>query len=367
MTGAASPGLPFGGVTGSRRVLVFVGAGGVGKTTLSAATAVRAARAGLRVACLTIDPAHRLAESLGVAPGAFCGALEEITDRLGPGVAPGGRLAFGMLDPKEVFDRFVTERASSPERARRILDNRLYRYVSGSLSGMHEYMALEKLCELRNDPDVDLVVLDTPPTANAIDFFTAPRRMIDALDGPMIRVMRRAYSAPGRFGLDVVGRWARASLRAISKVIGGELLEEVMGFVDALSDLFGSFSERAACVEKALHGSDVAFCLVATPDKATMRETREFRQRLHALGLRVSVVALNRCHAPGSSPPPPGEPLAAEIAAVNAGWDAAFERERARVAEVRDGWDGLELVRVVPLMPENATRIDALDAIAAHL
>jgi anion-transporting ArsA/GET3 family ATPase len=367
MSGGPRARLPFEGVAESRRVLVFVGAGGVGKTTLSAATAVRAARAGLKVACLTIDPAHRLAESLGVAPGAFRGALEEITDRLGPGVAEGGRLAFGMLDPKEVFDRFVTERASSPERARRILDNKLYRYVSGSLSGMQEYMALEKLCELRNDPEVDLVVLDTPPTANAIDFFTAPRRMIDALDGPMIRVMRRAYGAPGRLGLDLVGRWARASLRAISNVTGGELLEEVMGFVDALSDLFGSFSERASSVEKALHGRDVAFCLVATPDKATMRETREFRQRLRALGLGVSVVVFNKCHAPKSVPPPESAPHAAAIAPVNAEWDAASERERARVEEVRGGWDGLEQIRVVPLMPDNATRIEALDAIAAHL
>ncbi len=355
------------GPTDGRRVIVFVGAGGAGKTTLSAATAVQAARAGRRVACLTIDPARRLAESLGVSPEADRGALQEITDRLGPSVAPGGRLAFGMLDPKDVFDRFVTERASSPEKARRILGNKLYRYVSGSLSGMHEYMALEKLCELRNDPAVDLIVLDTPPTANAIDFFTAPRRMIDALDGPMIRVMRRAYGAPGHFGLDLVGRWARASLRAISKVIGGELLEEVMGFVDALSDLFGSFSERASSVEKVLHGRDVAFYLVTTPDKATMRETREFRQRLRSLGLAVSVVVFNRCHAPRAAAIPPSAPHAPEIAALNAEWDAAFERERVRIEEVRDGWDGLDGIRVVQLIPDSATRLEALDAIARHL
>jgi anion-transporting ArsA/GET3 family ATPase len=368
MTDAAANGADLlGGIAGRSRVLVFVGAGGAGKTTLSAATAVRAARAGRRVACLTIDPARRLAQSLGVSPSADRGKLQEITARLGADVAPGGRLTFGMLDPKEVFDQFVIERASSPEKAKSILGNKLYRYISGSLSGMQEYMALEKLCELRNDPEVDLIVLDTPPTANAIDFFTAPRRMIDALDGPMIRVMRRAYGASGHLGLDLVGRWARASLRAMSKVIGGELLEEVMGFVDALSDLFGSFSERASSVESVLHGRDVAFCLVATPDKATMRETREFRQRLHALGLAVSVVVFNRCHAPRSAPAPVSHACAAEIAALDAGWDAAFEREAIRIREVRDGWDGLDAIRVVPIVPENATRIEALDALARHL
>ena len=350
-----------------RRVIVFVGAGGVGKTTLSAAAAVRSAREGRRVACLTIDPARRLAESLGVTSYAARGELNEITGMLGDGVAPGGRLAFGMLDPKETFNKFVLERSSTPERAQRILDNRLYRYVSSSLSGMHEYMALEKLCEIRNRSDVDVIVLDTPPTANAIDFFTAPRRMMAALDGPLVRVMRRAYAGPGRLGFDLVGRWARAVLRAISKVTGGELLDEMMGFVDALSDLFGSFSERATAIEQALHGDDVAFCLVTTPDKATMRETREFRQRLSALGLFVSAVVFNRCHAPRAPEPPPGAPCASEIAMLNAEWNAAFDREAERITEVRDGWDGLEAVGVVPLMPDDATRLAALDALAAHL
>jgi anion-transporting ArsA/GET3 family ATPase len=354
-------------VARARRVLVFVGAGGVGKTTLSAAAAVRAARAGRRVACLTIDPARRLADSLGVASYSARGELNEITATLGDGVAPGGSLAFGMLDPKETFDRFVSERASSPERGERILQNRLYRYVSGSLSGMHEYMALEKLCEIRNRPDVDLVVLDTPPTANAIDFFTAPRRMIAALDGPLVRAMRRAYSGPGRLGLDLAGRWTRAVLRAISKVTGGELLDEMMGFVDALSDLFGSFSERAAAIEKVLRGADVACILVTTLDKATLREAREFRQRLAGMGLAVAAVVFNRCHAPRAADPPADLPEAAAIAALNAGWNAAFDREAERMAEVQGGWDGLEAIGVVPLMPTAATRLAALDAIAAHL
>ena len=161
-----------------RHVVVCVGAGGVGKTTLAAAMAVKAARSGRRVVCLTIDPARRLADSLGVTPETQTGTIKDITNILDKDVEPGGSLSFGMLDPKETFARIVEQRTSSPAAASRILNNKLYRYVSGSLSGMQEYMALEQLLTIRNDKDVDLIVLDTPPTSNAIDFFTAPSRRV---------------------------------------------------------------------------------------------------------------------------------------------------------------------------------------------
>jgi anion-transporting ArsA/GET3 family ATPase len=352
-----------------KRVLICVGAGGTGKTTLAAALAVRAARSGRRVACLTIDPARRLADSLGVGADELDGGLTDITERLGSEHRSGGRLSFGMLDPKETFNAFVRRRASSTETAERILDNKLYRYVSGSLSGMHEYMALEKLCELRNDDQIELVVLDTPPTANALDFFTAPRRMVEALDGKLVRVMRRAYGGPGRVGIDLVGRWARAVLRAISRVTGAELLGEMMGFVDALSDLFGSFAERARAVEEVLRGGDVAFCLITTPDKSTLREARQFRQRLFELGLVVDVVAFNRAHWPQADAPPPelDAGLVAELEPLTREWNADHERERVLVDQVRAAWAGLEAVVVVPLLPEGAVRIDSLDRIGSYL
>jgi anion-transporting ArsA/GET3 family ATPase len=351
------------------RIAICCGAGGVGKTTLAAAIAVRAARDGRRVACLTIDPARRLADSLGVAATDLNAGLIDITEQLRGPIRPPGRLSFGMLDPVETFNAFVRERSSSPEKAERILDNKLYRYVSGSLSGMQEYMALEKLCEIRNDPEVELVVLDTPPTANAIDFFTAPGRMVEALDGTLVRVMRRAYGGPGKFGLDLVGRWASAVLKTIGRVTGAELLGEMMSFVDALSDLFGSFSERAAAVEQVLRGGAVCFCLITTPDGATLRETREFRQRLAQLGLAVDAVVFNRAHWPSAEDPPPSLPaeVTREIERVNRRWNVAHEREADLIRRVREGWDGLSSVSVVPLLPGGATRVDSLELIGGYL
>jgi anion-transporting ArsA/GET3 family ATPase len=356
-------------LVGRCRIAICVGAGGVGKTTIAAAIAVRAARDGRRVACLTIDPARRLADSLGVSSDDLRTGLRDITELLGEPVRSGGRLSFGMLDPVETFNEFVRGRASSPEKAERILRNKLYRYISGSLSGMQEYMALEKLCEIRNDPDVELTVLDTPPTANAIDFFTAPGRMVEALDGALVRVMRRAYGGPGRVGLDLVGRWASAVLKTIGRVTGAELLGEMMGFVDALSDLFGSFSERAGVVERVLRGGEVVFCLITTPDSATLREAREFRQRLAQLGLRVDAVVFNRAHWPRADAPPIRLPDAAanELRALNERWNSSCDREAALVRRVREGWDGLAAVGLVPLLPEGATRVSSLTRIGGYL
>jgi anion-transporting ArsA/GET3 family ATPase len=366
---SAAPTETIGDLIDSSRIAICVGAGGVGKTTLAAAIAVRAARSGRRVACLTIDPARRLADSLGVSSTDLDTGLRDITELLHEPVARGGRLSFGMLDPVETFNQFVREQASSPAKAERILGNKLYRYISGSLSGMQEYMALEKLCEIKNDDDVELVVLDTPPTANAIDFFTAPGRMVEALDGTLVRVMRRAYGGPGRVGLDLVGRWASAVLKTIGRVTGAELLREMMGFVDALSDLFGSFSERANAVEQVLRGGEVAFCLITTPDKATLRETRQFRQRLAQLGLAVDAVVFNRAHWPRADDPPPGTSRAVvrEVSEVNRAWNEAHESEAALVKRVREAWDGLAAVAVVPLLPDGATRVASLERIGTYL
>ncbi|MDD5307307.1 MAG: ArsA-related P-loop ATPase [Deltaproteobacteria bacterium] len=352
-----------------RRVIVCAGAGGVGKTTLAAAMSVRAARAGRRVACLSIDPARRLADNLGVAHGDEGAGPRDITGLLGGRVENGGRLSFGMLDAERAFATLVRDRASSPAVADRILRNKLYRYLSGSLSGVQEYMALEQLSAIKEDPDVELVVLDTPPTVNALDFFTSPRRMVDALDGPLVRVMRRAYGGPGRIGFDLVGRWAGAVLKAMGRFTGGELLNEMMSFVDALSDLFGSFAERARVVESALRGKDVAFCLVATADNPTVRETREFRNRLAQLGLAVNAVVFNRVHAPHADDPPAGlQGRAAEvIRSLNAEWNEASRMEGAVMQRVKDAWEGLDAVVAVPLLPEGADRIEALDGIGAHL
>jgi anion-transporting ArsA/GET3 family ATPase len=356
-------------ILSKKRIIVCVGAGGVGKTTLAASIAVRSARAGRRVTCLTIDPARRLADSLGVTSGSPKEKTKDITEILGQEMEPGGRLSFGMLDPKETFAEIVRMRASSPRAAERILKNKLYRYVSGSLSGMHEYMALERLQAVRIDPDVQLIVLDTPPTTNAIDFFTAPRRMTEALNGRLVGIMRRAYGGATRTGFDFLGRWASAVLRVLSQFTGIELLNEIMAFVDALSDLFGSFSDRAKSVEKVLHGDDVAFCLVATPDKATLRETRDFHDRLSGLGLAVDAVVFNRAHWPRAEDPPKDldEKTREKILEINSSWNQAHDFEQEIVMRVRKAWEGLGAVIVVPQIPQGANRVESLDQLGEYL
>lgn len=352
-----------------RRTAICIGAGGVGKTTLSAAVAVGAARSGRRTVCLTIDPARRLADSLGVSGAGIGNSVRDVTDIVGIDSSKGGRLSFGMLDPGETFAEIVRLNASSKKVADQIMGNRLFRYISGSLSGVQEYMALEKLSSLREDPSTDLIVLDTPPTESAVDFFTAPNRIVEALDGELVRVMRRAYRGAGKPGFDLFGRWASVVLKTMTRITGADLFDEMVGFVDALSDLFGSFAKRARSVEKVLQSDDVAFLLVTSPDRGTVRETRELKQRLSQIGLAVDAVIFNRAHWPKAGDPPLRlDPESfEETKRLNRAWNEAFERESHLIDRVRVGWEGLEAVSVVPIIPSGAPRIEALDRIWNHL
>ncbi|HEY6879979.1 MAG TPA: ArsA-related P-loop ATPase, partial [Polyangiales bacterium] len=232
-------------VLAKHRVVVCVGSGGVGKTTTSAALALYAALGGKRVLCLTIDPAKRLANSLGletmtteeqlVAPVLFERA----------GLTVQGSLSAMMLDTKRTFDEIVLRYASSPERAKRIFDNKLYQYISTSLAGTQEYMAMEKLYSVRQSKNYDLIVLDTPPTTNALDFLDAPEKLIDAIDSPAIRWFMQAFGGAGKFGFSLFNRGAQMVLKGLSKFTGGEFLESVAQFIGDINDLFGGFSERA--------------------------------------------------------------------------------------------------------------------------
>jgi len=182
----------------SRRVILCVGSGGVGKTTTTAALGLAAAALGKRALCLTIDPAHRLAESLGLSQ------MMTEAQRIDParleqaGVVVRGSLTVMMLDTKSTFDELIARHASSPEVRDRILQNKLYRHISTSLAGTQEYMAMEKLHALKKDPRWDLIVVDTPPTSNALDFLDAPDRMIDALDSAVLRWLSGAFQTSGK-------------------------------------------------------------------------------------------------------------------------------------------------------------------------
>jgi anion-transporting ArsA/GET3 family ATPase len=281
-------------VVASHRVVVCVGSGGVGKTTTSAALALHAALLGKRVLCLTIDPAKRLASSMGL--GAMTMEEQLVPPQLlaDAGLSTTGTLSAMMLDTKRTFDDLVQRYASSPERAKRILDNRLYQYVSTSLAGTQEYMAMEKLHYVREHKDYDLIVLDTPPTTNALDFLDAPNRLVDTIDSPAMRWFMQAFGGAGKFGLGLMGRGASLVLKGLAKFTGGEFLESVAQFITDLNDLFGGFTERARKVSAALRSEEVAFVLVTSPDPLAVREAVFFSAKLAENGLRQQAMVVNR-------------------------------------------------------------------------
>jgi len=280
----------------SRRVLVCAGAGGVGKTTVAAALALGAARRGKRVLCLTIDPAKRLADSLGLAGmqgEAQAVARAELT-RLG--VPEQGSLTVSMLDTKRTFDDIVARHAPSEVVKDRILGNRFYQYVSTHLAGTQSYMAMEKVLAVLGDPTFELIVLDTPPTSDALDFLDAPERLIEALDSPAMRWLVDAFEPKRKLGLGALARGIAVVLRGVGKLTGRGFLENMAEFVTELNDLFGGFKERAREVAAAFRGSDFAYVLVSTPVPAALEEAALFLERLSASGLRGDALVLNRVH-----------------------------------------------------------------------
>ena len=296
-----------------RRVLVCAGAGGVGKTTVAAALALGAAQRGRKVLCLTIDPARRLADSLGltVAPGV---EAEVPAERLPRGTAAGGSLHVAMLDPKSTFDDLVIRHASSPQVAERILQNQFYRHISTSLAGTQSYMAMEKVLSVLKSGRYDLIVLDTPPTSEALDFLDAPERLVEALDSPAMRWLVEALQPSGGFSIRLLARGVAVLLRTMGRLTGRGFLEDMASFVGELNELFGGFKERAAEVSRAFRAPDFGYLLVAAPSGPAVEEARFFAERLRGLGMRADALVLNRVH-PVVSASPSVEALREAVAA----------------------------------------------------
>jgi anion-transporting ArsA/GET3 family ATPase len=301
----------------SRRVLVVVGAGGVGKTTTAAALAVAAARKGKHVLCMTIDPAKRLAEALGLRK------MSDEEQAISPelfareGMSLAGSLTAMMLDSSATFDQLVVKYSHSPERAKRLLDNKLYQYVSRSLAGTREYMAMEKLVAVQNDNRFDLVILDTPPTANALDFLDAPERLVEALDSPAIRWFIEAFQSTGRLSLNLLARSAAAVLRGLGRITGGGFLEAVAEFITELNDLFGGFRERAKIVQAALRSPEVSFVLTTSPAPMNIQEVLYFSDRLEGSQMPRGAFVVNRFRLPppAADAPPSESEVVSAIAA----------------------------------------------------
>jgi anion-transporting ArsA/GET3 family ATPase len=276
------------------RIVVCCGSGGVGKTTTAAALALRAAEQGRTVVVLTIDPARRLAQSMGL------DALDN-TPRQVKGVDEdaGGSLDAMMLDMKRTFDEVVLQHAT-PERAQAILDNPFYQSLSSSFSGTQEYMAMEKLGQLRAEDRWDLIIVDTPPSRSALDFLDAPKRLGSFLDGRFIRILMGGARTGGRAYLKVLGAGFGAVTGLLTKILGAQVLKDMQTFVAALDTMFGGFRERADATYQLLQASGTAFVVVAAPERDALREASYFVERLGDEGMPLAGLVLNRVHTTGA-------------------------------------------------------------------
>lgn len=370
-----------------KRIIICVGSGGVGKTTTAAALAVEAARMGRRTLVLTIDPARRLATSLGIA------TLDHEERRIpderlaaaGP-VTPGGSLHAMMLDQKRAFDELVERYARDAQVRERIFANRIYQQISSALSGSHEYAAMAKLYQLERDRDYDVVVVDTPPTAHALDFLDAPAKLIDAIDSPAIEWFVKPLRSSGRLSMRLLGIGGSYVLKRLSKFVGSAFLEEMARFFIEFNDVLGGFRERAREVFALLRQPKVAFVLVTAPEASTLEEAGVFKARLRAAGLSITATVVNRVN-----PPPPPACDSAELAARLAARPecAAFapydlaraadalvatrvelatlaEANREAIAKLTAG-DAARRIICVPLLDEDVHDLAGLGRIARHL
>jgi anion-transporting ArsA/GET3 family ATPase len=350
-------------LTAERRTIVCCGSGGVGKTTTAAVVALQGARLGRKTAVVTIDPAKRLADALGLA-----GLTSEPS--LIKGDWPGELWAL-MLDPKSTFDTLVVKHATTPEQAQRILANRFYRNISGALSGTQEYMAMEKLYELHEEADFDLVVVDTPPTRHALDFLDAPRRLARFLEHRLFR----ALVSPSRGLVRAVNVAAQTFLRSVGRVVGGDVIDDAIAFFQAFEGMEEGFRERAALVNELLRAPETAFLLVASPRQDTLDEAHYFARRLSDGGITVEGLVINRIHPQFGSGLAEATRARAEtlvgtslgqLYANLADFQMVASREREHLAGLAEAVAPAPVV-YVPFLGSDIHDLDGLAEVAAHL
>jgi len=277
------------------RIIVCCGSGGVGKTTVAAAIGLRAAERGRHVVVLTVDPARRLAQSMGLtALDNTPRLVADVKGGTGENGQPGSMHAM-MLDMKRTFDEIV-EAHADPDRAEQILANPFYQSLSSSFAGTQEYMAMEKLGQLRRADEWDLIVVDTPPSRSALDFLDAPQRLGRFLDGRLLRLLVAPARFGGKAGLKVLNAGFGMVTGVVTKIIGSQLLRDVQTFVSAMDTMFGGFRERAEYTYRLLRMPGTAFLVIAAPENDALREASYFVERLERDGMPLAGLVLNRMH-----------------------------------------------------------------------
>jgi anion-transporting ArsA/GET3 family ATPase len=351
-----------------QRLLICLGPGGVGKTTLSAALAINAAQGGRAVDVMTVDPAPRLLDALGLA------GAESIPQTVPlEGLAPrsGGRLRALKLDPKRTFDALVARYAPSPSVRDAILSDRIYHNLSSALAGVADYMAMEQLLELHLDYATDLVVLDTPPAREALDFLDAPRRMIELLGSRAIALLGAGRDR-ARVPLSLLDLAARAVLSAFDRLTGLHLLTDVQSFVRRFEGMYGGFAERAFRAQELIRDEHSLIVLVTTAEAERVEQAREFATALSDLGLRLGAVVVNRVMAPipdRASLERLQVPIALKrkLKQNLKDFAALKQRENTSLAALRDGLPARTPLVVAPDLGREPRSISDLAEIAASL
>jgi anion-transporting ArsA/GET3 family ATPase len=359
---------------GDRRVCICGGSGGVGKTTVAAAIAMGMAAAGGRVAVVTIDPARRLANSLG---------LEELGNEPRPvepelfaqaGVEMTGELWAMMLDPKRTFDEVIGRLAPDERTREDILSNRIYREISSAVAGSQEYTAMSKLYDLHREGDFDLLVLDTPPSRNALDFLDAPDRLTQFLEGRALQVFLRPTGLAGR----VVGRGTGMVFSVLKRITGVDLLEDLSVFFRSLSGLLDGFRERAQQVDALLSDPGTLFLLVTSPEREPIDEAIYFWRKLKAARMPFGGVVVNRVHhdeAPEADPDQMaaaladelGPRLAERVAENLRDYQVLARRDTANIQHLARRLDDERRLALVPYLDEDVHDVEGLARVQRYL
>jgi anion-transporting ArsA/GET3 family ATPase len=292
-----------------KKVCICAGSGGVGKTTTSAAIAAGMAARGKKVAVLTIDPAKRLADSLGLPDLGNVERRVDTTALENGGGEGGGELWAMMLDAKATFDEVIAKHAPDEETRDRILENRIYKQLSNALAGSQEYMAMERLFELHQEDRYDLLVLDTPPTRNALDFLDAPRRLTQFIEGRSLQVFMR----PTGLGMRLFGRGTSMMFSILRRLTGVDLLEDISEFFQAFSGMVGGFQERAKRVNELLADRHTAFLVVCGPQGEPIEEAVYFHRKLVEAKLPFEGVVVNKVHFESEYEVAPDEDVVGEL------------------------------------------------------
>jgi anion-transporting ArsA/GET3 family ATPase len=369
----------------TKRILVCAGPGGVGKTTTAAALGVIAGRLGRRTLVSTIDPAPRLADALGVKDlGAEPRPLPEATARA-LGITTPGLLSAARLDTARAFRRLVEDQVSDGEMRSRIFANPIYRQITTTLTGSQEYAATLALYEVARSGDYDLIVLDTPPTAHALDFLEAPRRISEAIASPAVQWFARPPASSGRFSLARLKAGPGLALRQLGKFLGSRFLDDLGAFLLDFRDVLDGFLARAHSVEALLRQRDVGFLLVLSPEVAAVNEALYFTGRLREAGLPLAGFIANRMlptpaatlepelrrrlgsqAALADLAPHEIEEAALSLSHVAAYLDRLAQAQKREIARLAHDAPGVDISRV-PLLGHDVSNLESLRSVADHL